>query len=215
MPASVVSGDYVYVELSLGNGGGTFGTPIDWTKAWESGPRAGFYILATDTSLSGATVAFSWGGGVRSVALAVAVSGAGAAPVFGTAVAASSTNNPNPPEVTLSGTVDALILATAGQYKAFTYTFPTGYDDTTAQIASGVDLNLLGHCSLGWAFEAKTGISSDVPGAFTFGNTSNNVAQTVGFEAAAGGSGRIMGSIAGAGGLAAPGGIAGNSGGLA
>lgn len=192
LPTGIVSGEGILVAVTRDGGAGTVSFPAGYTE---------LYDLIDDDSF--ATGAAAWkqstGGEPASitvtsttsdpfVARAWRISGATdftvTPPDFDTVVNAGNTTTHDPPNVSVTGgSNDILIIPILhfDTYTASVSSFPSGYGNT-GSAASGTSGS---QCEMAWC-DLSTTAASENPGAYTLSTTRRAVTSTIIFQASGG-----------------------------
>lgn len=197
LPSSIAAGDLLIVVFGFAVTGQT----ITWPGSWQAIPN--FKIENTGGNTYGIDAGWlSAAGGETSITVGTSVSTKSAhccyritghntsTPVSSQAGATGATQNADPPSATVTGgPLDILAIACAGQTNEQAFTgYPTNYvNGQTADTGVGGATNTNGDTAA--AELAISAASSENPGTFTYGVSSEWAANTIIVYPAAGGGG--------------------------
>jgi len=216
-PAGVADGDQILSIIVSGGGAASDGRtstwPVGWTKLFDINndvPSVSMHVgwRDADGSTDGTSVTVTLSSGnVKWVALCYRISGASGVPDYATDGSPGTTKYPDPPSVTMAGgSGDYLGIAACGWNSHganYFVTAPSGYGNGADDITSNSTF-----CQLMRADKSITSASTENPGTFEAYYSDGDylpVTIIVGNNSG-GGSGKLIGSIAGLGGMAGRGG---------
>lgn len=182
LPSGIVAGELLLLFCEVDSSATSINVPAGWTSLYNvtsgSNRQRAFYKTATGSE--GATVTITIGTASFFAAIALRIGGANLTPEAGTAAAATSTSA-DPPSLSFAGGVDAYLVIAVSGAKMSTGSAPAAYPPgySANQLSAPANFN-----SLALATKNAAAANED-PGAFTWGSSVNNIANTVAIRAAA------------------------------